>query len=185
MKNRYFDIVLNPENGTVKNISNPLDNHNMNWCDEEGGWGEILCVNLNDELLSKQFSALPLVSFTEQETESSSVYMDENISVKVDRFFCENGNFSERYTIKNLRSTDLFLDHGELSIKLPFNDVYTYAEDCMVNRCNTHIWCGYDIAYINALKMGKSDINLGLFLNKGSIKSYSVYGSRSNVRGHF
>ena len=174
MKNQFFNIELDSANGTVKSISNPLDEHGMNWCLESGNWGEILCINLDSELLSKEVSPLPMVSFVQDENQNSTVYADQNISVRVERFFGENGNFCERYTLKNLRSTDLFLDHGELEIKLPFNDVYTYADDCMINHCNTHIWCGYDVTYISALKMGKSDINMGLFLKKGSIKSYSV-----------
>ena len=48
-----------------------------------------------------------------------------------------------------------------------------------------HIWCGYNSSWINALKMGESDINLGLMLTQGSFISYSQYKCESNIRGYF
>lgn len=185
MKNNFFSIEFNSMDGTVKSIVNPNDKDNMNWCTEKGGWGKILGTNIESEEHSREVHPLPLISFIENEEESCSVYENNNIKVTVKRFFCENGNYCERYILKNLRSTDLFLEHGELGIKLPFNDVYTYADECMIKRCNTHIWCGYDVTHINALKMGKSDINLGLCLTKGSIKSYSVNDCGHSRRGIF
>lgn len=66
-----------------------------------------------------------------------------------------------------------------------FNDVYTYAEDCQTNRCHTHIWCGLQCAYMNALRMGETGVSLGVVLLQGSLKSYSVQGCKSNCRGTF
>ena len=185
MKNQFFNITFNPLNGTVNNISSLYDKHAMNWCIEDGGWGSIQCTNIDSEWHSREIGFLPLVSFSESECESCSVYEDQNIRVTVERSFADNGNFKERYTLKNLRVTDLFLEHGEMGITLPFNDIYTYADDCMTNRCNTHLWCGKNITYVNALKMGESDINLGFYLTNGSIKSYSVKDCGSNRRGIF
>ena len=185
MQNETFHIEFDPAFGTVRQISHLQDPYPMNWCAEDGRWGEIFCTNLNDEMKSKEASALPLLSFEEGTRQSASLYGNANLSVLVERYFLTNGNFAERYTLKNLRDTDLFLEHGDLAFVMPFNDVYTYADDCMRSRCNTHLWCGHDITYINALRMGENDINLGLFLNRGSIHSYSVNGCKHSHRGAF
>ena len=51
----------------------------------------------------------------------------------------------------------MFLNENNFSIEVPFNDRYTYADDCMVHRCNAHIWCGGNTTYADALKMGVSE----------------------------
>ena len=96
------------------------------------------------------------------------------LEVRVERFFRENGNYVEQYTAKNLRDVDVFVGQDNFGIEVPFNDKYTYADECMTNRCNTHIWCGRNTAYVCALKMGPSDCNLGLILTQGGLDSYSV-----------
>ena len=164
----------------------------MNWCSDFGNWGSI-----HSGLIRKRFhkdpqgvipkrdlSLLPLVQFEQTEESLTSVYGSEDLQVTVKRYF-EDDKLVERYVFKNLREDDLFLQHGDVGILLPFNDVYTYAEDCLTNRCNTHIWAGENCTYVNALKMGKSDINLGLVLTEGAIQSYSVYNTFSNQRGQF
>ena len=83
--------------------------------------------------------------------------------MNAERSFDENGFLNERYTVKNLRDADMFLEQGDIGIALPFNDVYTYADDCMVRHCNTHILCGGNTSYISAVKMGESDFILALF----------------------
>ncbi len=189
MKNKYFEIKFNSENGSVASIKNLNDEHSMNWCTEDGGWG---LVNFNDTFKieplytrEKSVSVMPLVKFYETEDSCTVVFENDVFRVTAERFFTDNGCYNERYVVKNLRETDYFLEHGTLGIRLPFNDIYTYADDCMVNRCNTHLWCGGNTTYINALKMGESDINLGLVLTRGAIKSYSVEGTKTNHRGVF
>jgi hypothetical protein len=76
--------------------------------------------------------------------------------------------------VKNLRECDYYSEYGNFAIEVPFNDRYTFAEECMTSRCNTHIWCGHTSTYVNALKMGDSDKNLGLVVTEGSFGSYSV-----------
>ena len=189
MKNNNFEIIFNSENGSVASIKNLNDEHSMNWCIENGGWG---LINFNDTFKieplytgEKSISVIPLVEFNEAEDFCTVVYENNTLRVTVERFFTENGAYNERYTIKNILETDYFLEHGTLGIRIPFNDIYTYADDCMINRCNTHLWCGGNTTYVNAIKMGKSDINLGLVLTRGAIKSYSVEGTKTNHRGKF
>lgn len=53
----------------------------------------------------------------------------------------------------------------------------------MKYRANAHIWCSGSTSYINALRMGKSESNLGLVLTRGKLESYSIEDCVSNVRG--
>ena len=71
MKNKYFEILFNSENGSVASIKNLNDEHSMNWCIEDGGWG---LVNYNDTFKieplytrEKSVSIIPLVNFDETE----------------------------------------------------------------------------------------------------------------------
>ncbi len=171
MKNQLFDIKFNEKEGTIVSIKNPGDRDEMNWCLDRFEWGRVYNKNYKQVFAPDN---MRFVSFTEGEAESISEYTNDKLEVTVFRFFDDDGNFTERYTIKNLRDTPVFLEHGELGISVPFNDCYTYAEDCMVHRCNAHIWCGYNCTYVNAVKMGVSDINLGLVLTKGSVPTYSI-----------
>ena len=70
-------------------------------------------------------------------------------------------------------------------LKYLFNDRHTYVDECITNHCHTHLWCAGNIAYVNALKMGESDINLGLVLTKGTAASYSIFFCTSNNREIF
>ena len=190
MNNNKFDIKFNPDTGAISSIRVTYDEYKMNWCADNAEWGIIRCKNYDNIWgdYEKRAKDMSLVSFNETETASESIYSNGNVQVTVERKFADNGNFSERYTIKNITDTDIFIRPGEFGIIVPFNDRYTYAEDCFIRRCNTHIWCGGNSSYINALKMGISDINLGLVLTKGNIHSYSqLANSMENVqsRGDF
>ncbi len=192
MRNLLFDINVNVETGTVSQITHPNDAHEMNWCGDFGRWGSIhsgLITKWTHRdpkgvIPKRELSFLPMVKIDKNEDDVITEYKSEDLKVTVRRYF-EDDKFVERYVLKNLREDDLFLQHGDIGILLPFNDVYTYAEDCLTNRCNTHIWCGENCTYVNALRMGKSDLNLGLVLTQGAIQSYSVYNTCSNHRGQF
>ena len=189
MKNKFFEIEFNKENGAVTSIINPADEHKMNWCIENAGWGLIYYNNTFyiEPLYKRENSveAVEMTEFYEDESYCRAEFANDTLKITTERFFTDDGCYNERYTIKNLRETDFFLEQGTLGINVPFNDIYTYADDCMVNRCNTHIWCGENTTYINALKMGESEINLGLVLTKGAIKNYSVKNCKTNHRGEF
>ena len=186
LKNKFFEIEFNKENGAVTSIINPADEHKMNWCIENAGWGLIYYNNTFyiDPLYKRENSveAVEMTEFYEDESYCRAEFANDTLKITTERFFTDDGCYNERYTIKNLRETDFFLEQGTLGINVPFNDIYTYADDCMVNHCNTHIWCGENTTYINALKMGESEINLGLVLTKGAIKNYSVKNCKTNHR---
>ena len=188
MKNSKFEIEFNKENGSICFIKNRNDGNEMNWCSDIGNWGLPYAQNqvgYGDTCSEVEYKNLELLSFVEDENTAVSVYSNDTICITLKRSFSKEGNLIESGTIKNLRENCLFLNHGDLKFEIPFNDNYTSAEECMKRRCNTHIWCGGNVTYVNALRMGESDINLGLVLTKGAIKSYSVKDCKTNVRGRF
>ncbi len=190
MKNRNFNIVFDAFQGTVMSITLADDPYKMNFVGEEGNWGKIISENrltrfsyrLHKKDIVRQ---MELMSFKETDTEAVSVYSNMALEVTVTRYFNEKGNLCEKYVVKNLRDCDYYSEYGNFAIEVPFNDRYTFAEECMTNRCNTHLWCGHTSTYINALKMGDSDKNLGLVVTEGSFGSYSVREVKTNVRGIF
>lgn len=94
----------------------------------------------------------------------------------------------ERYTFTNTTSKDIFTSIKDIAIYTPFNDDYKDSQTCVTNRCHTHIWCGGDISYVMALRMGGETPHLGLVLTEGSIGGYSVernFEKMSNDRGDF
>ncbi len=182
MKNHFFDIEFDKDRGIVKSIICNDDSFKMNWCADNYGFGQVISNSKSSFLKNRE---MELLSFEENENSAKALFSNGIIEAEVSHSFIENGNLRESFKIKNLLDVDVFLEHGNLGLSVPFNDVYTCADDCMVRRCNTHIWCGYDVTYVNALKMGESEINLGLFVTKGTIRSYSVEGSDSNIRGKF
>ncbi|MDD6484503.1 MAG: hypothetical protein PUF72_08005 [Clostridiales bacterium] len=194
MKNDVFSITLDPFSGAVNSIVLNADKDGMNWVDRENGgklWGLVKNLHLDNIWGDYKSRAreMSLVSFEEKDNHAVSCYSNGRISAYVERFFKEDGNFCERYTLKNISDSDVFLEQADCGITVPFTDRYTDAQDCMTNRCNTHIWCGHNTAYINALKMGISDHNIGLVLTRGAIDSYSILNIGENLgssyRGEF
>lgn len=188
--NEKFELVFDSYQGTITSITLKDDPYKMNFVGEIGNWGKIVCENQLTDFTYKLHKAflkrqMDLMSFKLTEDEAVSVYSNMAIEVTVRRTFNEKGNLCEKFTVKNLREFDYYSEYGNFAIEVPFNDRYTTALECMTNRCNTHLWCGHTSTYINALKMGESDKNLGLIVTEGSFGSYSVRGVQTNVRGIF
>ena len=94
----------------------------------------------------------------------------------------------ERYTFTNETNRYLFTSRDTLGIYVPFNDSYDATDICLYNRCHTHIFCGEDVSYVMALRMGGEAPHLGLVLTEGSLCGYSVerdLSQISNDRGDF
>ncbi len=182
MRFNNTDIFFNPDNGCICSITNTYDKNNMNWCSDNASWGNLRIANLYGKL---EFNNLPLKLFREEDNYTYSEYYSQNLSVKVERFFNNNGIFTERYTLKNITDREYIIPHGNFGIELPLRDNYSFADDALVHCCNTHLWCADNVTYINALKMGDSKINLGIVLTKGAIASYSQSDTSSNNRGYF
>ena len=97
-------------------------------------------------------------------------------------------NIIERYTFTNITDKDITVSDGDIGIYTTFNDNYENADVCMTNKCHTHIWCGENVTYVMALRMGGEVPHLGLVLTEGSICGYSVerdLSKMSNDRGDF
>ena len=181
MKNSFFDISFNTVTGNISSIKNCNDIYDMNWCSKDQEWGRIIW---KDNSLAYNENIV-LKSFTEDNNRFITEYSNEKISVKIVREFTREGNLTESYIIKNITNTVFCINRDNFGIALPFNDRYTTADECMVRHCHTHIWCGHNIAWINALRMGVSDCNLGLVLTEGAIDCYSQMGCETNMRGTF
>ncbi len=187
MKNHLFEIQFDKTCGAVTSIVHPVDSHGMNWCAADSPWGIPHSIH-RDEVWGLHHwrdRDLTLTFFQQSETEAVSVYCNEMLEVTVNRFFRANGNFVERFTIKNVQDYDVFIGQDNFGIVVPVNDRYPDAATCMTQHCNAHIWCGHSSSYINALRMGISDCNLGLVLTEGSLASYSQDSIQGDDRGIF
>ncbi len=95
---------------------------------------------------------------------------------------------TEKYTFTNITNYDIFTSLRDISIYTPFHDDYKSSATCMTARCHTHIWCGENISYVMALRMGGESPHLGLVLTEGALSGYSVerdLSQISNDRGDF
>jgi len=168
-----FEIVFDKTTGGVKSLVNKNDQHNMNWVEGSAVWGTI--------------KGAELITCSQTEVGVVAKYKNNKFDIEVARKI-EDNKFVETYSFINTTNAPVFIKRGELGIYTTFNDSYDSADICMTNRCNTHIWCGENTTWVNALKMGVSNINLGLILTKGSVDCYSVernLDKMSNDRGDF
>ena len=97
----------------------------------------------------------------------------------------------ETYTFINTTAEPIDCPEGSIAIELPLNDNYLEAEECLPRRCHVHVWCGGEVSWIMALRMGGQAPHLGLLLTEGALGSYSIRRSLteshcvSNTRGVF
>ncbi len=127
------------------------------------------------------------MNWVEGNIEWGTVICKANLTVDK-KSYREGDIIKEEYTFTNHTNREVFTELTDIKIYVPFNDDYTTAQECMERKCHTHIWCGDDIAYIMALRMGGEAPHLGLVLNKGAIHSYSIERDIeriSNDRGDF
>lgn len=186
MQNSIFDVQFDSQSGTIKSIMLCQDKHQMNWCAEDGQWGLLHHETFNDEFKKwRPEIEFKLLNFEQSDSAARSVYTNGYMQVTVERSFDPKGYLREKYILKNLKYADLFLSEHNFAIEVTFSDRYTYADECMARRCNAHIWCGHNTTYINALRMGVSEENVGLVVLRGAFDSYSVLGCESNNRGRF
>jgi hypothetical protein len=110
------------------------------------------------------------------------------LSVNIRREFTPRDTLKEIYEFVNQTETDVFIKTGDISIYTTFNDNYQEASVCMTNRCHAHIWCGGEVSYVMALRMGGAAPHLGMVLTEGSLETYSIERNpekMSNDRGDF
>ncbi len=89
---------------------------------------------------------------------------------------------------RNTTDKPIFTSLGDISIAFPLEDRYDSSQVCMRLRCHTHIFCGGEVSYVMALRMGGRAPHLGMVLTRGSLGGYSVErdtAKMSNDRGCF
>lgn len=187
MKNNIFTIELNRETGNVQSIIINEDPDQMQWLGMTHEWGEIANSNML-EALYRTTQKNELLDFSEDTDMAVSVFSNGKLKTTITRNFTENGTFRESYTFENLRPVDLFIGRGELGIYTPFCDEWKSADISLKHRCNTHIWCGENAAWMNSLKQGESEYNIGVVLTEGAVDAYSIDRENqtlcSNTRGN-
>lgn len=90
--------------------------------------------------------------------------------------------------ITNQSHKPFFTTAEQIGIYFPLEDKYESSDICIHYRCNTHIFCGGNISYIMALRMGGEAPHLGMVLTEGSLAAYSIDRDPkkgSNDRGCF
>lgn len=159
MKKDQFLIRYNMENGGVDSIVNASDGAKMSWVHPGCTWGTVKDAKV--------------VSVTKTDEGLCAVYETLHLRVTVNRALCGN-IYRESYTLENKLPADVFMPRGGFGIYAPFYDSNANAKISLTGRCNTHIWCGRNTSYINAVKMGPCDFGLGLVLTEGSLDTYSI-----------
>lgn len=102
------------------------------------------------------------------------VHCKYDLDVKVTRRFTDAGDLEETMVFTNNTSFDIYTLSDGIGIYTPFPDYYTKASIGLTKCCNAHIWCGNTSSYIMGLRQGGEAPNLGLIVQHGGIKSYSI-----------
>lgn len=90
--------------------------------------------------------------------------------------------------IKNEGKKPYFTNIEDIRISFPVPDQYEDSKTSLTRRCHTHLFCGKDVSWICALRMGGEAPHLGMVVTEGSLAAYSVRRNllrQSNDRGCF
>lgn len=96
--------------------------------------------------------------------------------------------YRTKFVFTNCSDKPVFTDTDSIGIRFPLEDRYDGSDVCITSRCHGHIFCGKNVSYVMALRMGGEAPHLGMALTKGSLESYSVERDpekSSNDRGCF
>lgn len=89
--------------------------------------------------------------------------------------------------ITNTSDRPVFTHRSAIGITLPVDNRYEKTDLCLTSRAHVHLFCGGDVSWVMALRMGGGRCHLGLALTQGALAGYSVehHGPRANDRGSF
>lgn len=90
--------------------------------------------------------------------------------------------------IRNQGTKPYFTNDRDIRISFPVPDQYEDSRTCLTRRCRAHIFCGRDISWVCALRMGGEAPHLGMVVTEGSLAGYSIQRNllrQSNDRGCF
>lgn len=189
MKNELFTIDFNSSTGNVKSIIINSDPDKMDWCrltrEKTHEWGEIVCEN---RVIQESGRQVEFVEFSEKDNTAVSKFTNGKLDITVTRTFTERGTLRESYTFMNKIDGDVFIRKGDISIYTPFPDNWESADISQRQCSNTHIWTGETEGWINSLKQGEFEHNIGVVVTKGAFDAYSIDRAnqtiQSNTRGH-
>ena len=167
MKSNLFDIKVDKNTGGVSSMMIASDRYNMDWCGRNRHWGELNAIHGEPKTFFNNFKLISC-------EETCSVFANDELRVTLERSFDDEGNYIEKYTFKNISGHEMFFNKGDVGIFTPLCDEYHAAEYSLTNKCNAHVWCGEEISWINALRQGNSDKNIGMVLLEGSLDAYSI-----------
>jgi len=193
LTNQQWDIRIDPASGAVTRLAHLGDPHGMNWiCTPaenlwfpgSNGWGLGYCAMPSTGGAAAPRWQVP-VKIKVTGTVAQVRYRLGQLEVTVSRRL-RGGHFDEEYVFRNVGKTDQPI--WGIGLFTPFNDNYPDAATCVTRRCNAHVWCGGNVAYVCALRMGGTAPHLGLVLTDGFIGGYSIEGrglltGGSNIRG--
>lgn len=151
-----FQISVDGE-GRLLSLSHPDDPYAMNWVEGEKPWGTVVVPQWPDTYDSWGVPAKPY-----------------RLDVRVERELTPTGRLRERYVFENHSDFEIVTLRGEVGIYATFNDSYEPALISERQRCSAHIWCGGDVGYVMALRMGGEPPHLGLALTQGALQGYSI-----------
>ena len=90
--------------------------------------------------------------------------------------------------IKNEGTKPYFTNDRDIRISFPVPDQYEDSTTCLTKRCHAHIFCGREVGWVCALRMGGEAPHLGMVVTEGSLAGYSIQRNllrQSNDRGCF
>lgn len=181
LESERFTVETDSESGYITQITVPNDIYEMNFVLDGRQFGRI---NWKAKHYSEPFAPVSVNTVSEDGTVVSR-YSNGRCEATLKIDFSGSGELRMTYVFQNVSPVPLCLCRDTVGIEIPFNDRYTHAEECLTRRCHTHIHCGLTSSWVNALRMGPSEINLGLALTEGSLVSYSQYECKTNERGYF
>lgn len=182
LKSSQWQVQISPQTGGLIEITDPRDDHRMNWVHDKRTWGIVSCSEQGNKVTFDH----PTSVTAPTPLSSDSTYDSANLKLTLHRSFDDKGIFTENYVFTNVGHDILSLPEGSVFITVPFNDSYeSGAPKCLTNNCNTHLWAGGSSSWVNAIRMGGVGPHLGLVLTQGSLASYSILdGASSNDRGN-
>jgi hypothetical protein len=199
MEKRMGSLVIASENflleccpftGCITRMQHPRDDTRMNWVvnPDENLWHP-LSAGWGLGYVARQYSRCwrwgRASSIERRDNKLCVRYNMDELSMEVVRDFDDAGRLRELYTLHNVGKRELRLD--TVGIYAPFNDNYPCATECVTRRCNAHIWCGDDVAWVCAIRMGGDAPHLGLAMTSGALAGYGIEHrdtrSSSNTRG--
>jgi hypothetical protein len=169
-----MNASVDPHTGALIRIAHPDDPHGMNWvCSAaesawfpiSNGWGLGYVATPGARVRRWQTP--------DRRAGNRLVYGLGNLRMTVTRRL-RAARLDEEYVLKNVGGTDQPI--WETRIFTPFNDNYPDAATCLTRRCHAHVWCGGNVAYVCATRMGGAPPHLGLVVTDGYFAGYSLEG---------